>query len=83
MGERAKPWPISILMFMKWEEKLFQTYCVLLLVGKEPDNTWIYTNFLEDERKKAIVKKRKELYYVKDEGAGWYIFDPFHIDEMS
>ena len=53
------------------------------IVRKESDNVWIYTGFLEDERKEMMVKRRKELHYVEDKDAGWYIFDPSYVDEMS
>jgi len=47
------------------------------------DNEWIQTYFLENERKKVMVKKGKELRNVKDEGASCHILDPSHANEMG
>ena len=53
------------------------------VVRKESDNMWIYTGFLKNERKKMMVKRRKELHYVEDKDADWHIFDLSHVDEIS
>ena len=53
------------------------------ITGNKFDNNWIQTCFLENERKKTVVKEREKLGNVEGKSAGRQIFDLTHTNEMG